>query len=192
MNTPAKTSPPRYSNREFPSYRFIPGQAPHPTRDPDGHSYNHPLEKPEAFEAGNWQSCDGYLYGIDLFNHGYWWEAHEAFEPVWVAVGKQTETGQFVQGLIQVAVANLKNIQGATDVARRMAKSGLDKMRRREGIYLGIDVPRFCREVTSFFEAGDQPAVIIDLVMADKEPTSVPGQPACSNIMARLKALISR
>ncbi|MFQ5661093.1 MAG: hypothetical protein ACE5GZ_11755 [Gammaproteobacteria bacterium] len=33
---------PRYTNRPFPSYRYVPGKAPHPTRDPDGHSYNKP------------------------------------------------------------------------------------------------------------------------------------------------------
>ena len=31
---------PRYTRRPFPAYRFVPGKAPHPTCDPDGHSYN--------------------------------------------------------------------------------------------------------------------------------------------------------
>ncbi|MER9007639.1 DUF309 domain-containing protein [Mesorhizobium sp. M0862] len=24
-----------------------------------------------------------FRWGIDLFNHGYYWEAHEAWEPLW-------------------------------------------------------------------------------------------------------------
>ncbi|TGQ49534.1 DUF309 domain-containing protein, partial [Mesorhizobium sp. M1C.F.Ca.ET.210.01.1.1] len=26
-----------------------------------------------------------FRWGIDLFNHGYYWEAHEAWEPLWHA-----------------------------------------------------------------------------------------------------------
>jgi hypothetical protein len=191
VNTPIDTTPPRYTDRKFPDYGFIPGKSPHPTRDADGHSYNKPMETLAAFDADNWQSCEVYLYGIDLFNHGYWWEAHEALEPVWLAAGKETETGLFVQGLIQIAVANLKNAQGATDVAQRMAKTGLDKMRRREGIYLGIDVRRFCTEVKTFFETDDQTPVLIELVMAKKESTGAVG-PGVTSILSRLKSLISR
>ena len=58
---------------------------------------------------GDWQSCELYLYGIDLFNYGYWWEAHEALETVWHAAGqKSTLCGTFIQGLIQLAGAQLK------------------------------------------------------------------------------------
>lgn len=149
------------------------------------------MEKLAAIDKSNWQSCETYLYGIDLFNHGYWWEAHEALEPVWLAAGKETETGLFVQGLIQIAVANLKNVQGATDVAQRMAMTGLDKMRRMEGICLGIDVRRFCTEVKAFFEAGDQPPVIIELVM-DKTESTGAWSPGVASILSRLKSLISR
>ena len=165
MNSPGKTTPPRYTDRTFPSYRFIPGKAPHPTRDPEGHSYNKPLEKLEPFELDQWQYCDEYLYGIDLFNHGYWWEAHEALEAVWVAAGRQTETGLFIQGLIQVAVAHLKRFQGFNDVAIRMATAGLDKMKYIKGVYLGIDVTTFRHEVKLYCANNDQLPVVIKLVM---------------------------
>ena len=165
MNPPGKTTPSRYTDRTFPPYRFIPGKAPHPTRDPDGHSYNKPLEKLEPFEVDQWQSCDEYLYGIDLFNYGYWWEAHEALEAVWVAAGRKTETGLFIQGLIQIAVAHLKRFQGFNDVARRMATEGLDKMKYIEGVYLGVDVTAFRHEVKLYSANNDQLPVIIKLVM---------------------------
>ena len=82
----------------------------------------------KSFDPDKWHSCEEYLYGIDLFNHGYWWEAHEALEAVWAAAGRRTKTGFFVQGLIQVAVAHLKKFQGLHDVATRMAQTGLQKM----------------------------------------------------------------
>lgn len=157
------STPPRYTDRPFPSYRFVPGKTPHPTRDPEGHSYNKHPEKLAAFKSGQWQSCDEYLYGIDLFNHGYWWEAHEALEAVWVAAGRQTETGLFIQGLIQIAVAHLKNFQGFNDVAKRMATEGLEKMKRINGIFLGINVAVFRNAVTAFFKTAGESPVIINL-----------------------------
>ena len=141
----------RYSSRPFPSYRFIPGLAPHPTRDLEGHSYNQESSPLKSFDPDNWHSCQEYLYGIDLFNHGYWWEAHEALEAVWVAAGRRTNTGLFVQGLIQVAVAHLKKFQGFHDVATRMAQSGLQKMMPFNQVYLGIEMARFRTAVTAYF-----------------------------------------
>lgn len=163
MSSTVKTSPPRYTDRPFPSYRFVPGRSPHPVRDPDGHSYNQPPVKLASFAAADWQSCDEYLYGIDLFNHGYWWEAHEALEAVWVAAGRQTETGLFVQGLILIAVAHLKMYQGFNDVGRRMAEDGLDKMKHKHGICLGIDVAVLRNAVKLYCAANGQSTVIIEL-----------------------------
>ena len=164
MNPPVTTAPPRYTDRKFPSYRYVPGKAPHPTRDPEGHSYNKPSAQLASFEAGQWQSCVEYLYGIDLLNHGYWWEAHEALEAVWIAAGRHTETGLFLQGLIQVAAAHLKRFQGLNDVAKRMAVSGLDKMKGIKGVYLGIDVVAFRSAVESYCSSDNQMPVLIKLM----------------------------
>ena len=165
MSTTVKTTPPRYTDRPFPSYRFVPGRSPHPVRDPEGHSYNKPPVQIKSFAAGQWQSCAEYLYGIDLFNHGYWWEAHEALEAVWVAAGRQTEAGLFIQGLILIAVAHLKMFQGFNGVARRMAEEGLDKMKRMQGIYLGIDVSVLRSAVEAYCAGDNQMPVIIDLII---------------------------
>ena len=115
----------RYTKRPFPTYRFVPGKAPHPGRDPDGHSYNKTPAQLGIFKSGDWQACHEYLYGIDLFNHEYWLVANEVLEAVWVAAGRRTETGLFIQGLIQIAVAHLKRLQGFHDTASRMASAGL-------------------------------------------------------------------
>ena len=164
MKSTVKTSTTRYTNRAFPPYRFIPGESPHPTRDPDGHSYKNMSEQLKSFENKQWQSCDAYLYGIDLFNYGYWWEAHEALEAVWIVAGRKTETGLFTQGLIQVSVAHLKKHQGFDDVAKRIAIEGLEKMMRKENIYLGIDVSKFRSHVESYFTGDNKMPVVIELV----------------------------
>jgi predicted metal-dependent hydrolase len=142
----------RYSERPFPPYRYLPFQGgathPHPRKDPGGHSYNQEEEFLIHFEPEDWPSCELYLYGVDLFNHGYWWEAHEAHEAVWIAAGqKSTACGQFVQGLIQLAGAQLKRFINEPKGAQSLTKAGVEKLSQVKGIYLGIEVAPFIAEV---------------------------------------------
>jgi hypothetical protein len=143
---------PRYTQRPFPPYRYLPFQTveslPHPRTDPAGHSYNEEEDYLPHFSSDDWRTCEPYLYGIDLFNHGYWWEAHEALETVWLAAGqKSTQCGKFVQGLIQLAGAQLKRFVGEPRGARSLTKSGIEKVSLVEGIYLGIEITSFIDEV---------------------------------------------
>lgn len=140
----------RYSRRPFPPYRYLPGAvgatAPHP-RAPAGHSYHSDEEYLPSFTPDDWRSCAAYLYGIDLFNHGYWWEAHEALETVWLAAGqKETVCGRFVQGLIQLAGAQLKRFVGEARGAHSLTANGCEKLAQVEGIYLGIEVAALIAE----------------------------------------------
>jgi len=153
----------RYTQRAFPEYRFIPGRTPHPTRDPRGHSYGRAPEKLDGFDADAWQDCEPYLYGIDLFNHGYWWEAHEAWEGRWNAAGKSTETGRFLQGLIQLAAACLKKHQGLEDGARMLAGEGMEKFPRTARDMLGIDLQHFGSAVNQFISGREAEAPTITL-----------------------------
>ena len=69
--------PPRWlPQKSLPPYAYLPGKNPHPVRDPTGHSY-HVEPIPVAAKAS--LSSDAFLWGLELFNHGYYWEAHEAW-----------------------------------------------------------------------------------------------------------------
>ena len=145
MFTKSRPDLPRYTRRSFPPYRYLPFQngarLPHPRTDPAGHSYNDAEDYLPHFSPEDWRDCEPYLYGIDLFNHGYWWEAHEAFGTVWLAAGqKTTMCGRFVQGLIQLSGAHLKRFVGETRGAQSLTKAGCEKLSESEGIYLGIKV----------------------------------------------------
>jgi Domain of unknown function (DUF309) len=48
-----------------------------------------------------------YLHGIDLFNHGFYWGAHEAWEGLWVACGRRGPTATYLQAL-NLAAAGFK------------------------------------------------------------------------------------
>ena len=101
----------RYTNLPWPAYRFLPGRDPHPHAYPAGHSSRPPGELPPPVEfksADQWRESVDYLFGCDLYNHGYWWEAHETWEGLWQLTDKSRVQGQFLQTLIQVAACHLK------------------------------------------------------------------------------------
>jgi hypothetical protein len=162
-----QSEPPRYSRRPFPAYRFVPGRTPHPTRDPAGHSYGHRPTPAASFDAERWYREDDYLYGVDLYNHGYWWEAHEAWESCWAAAGKLTPTGLFLQGLIQITAGCLKKHQGHTDAGRRLAQEGLDKFPLREHRFLGIELHSFRQSLLDFFAGNKREQPLIELTFPD-------------------------
>ena len=143
---------PRYSTRPFPPYHFVPGRAPHPRRDPRGHSYGLPEPKPTPFPADQWHTSEDYLYGIDLYNFAYWWECHEIFEGLWHAVGHDTEQGNCFQALIQLAAANLKRFIGNEQATQKLARSGLARLQKLPQLYMGIDVialSEACRAISA-------------------------------------------
>ena len=69
---------PRLSpNLEFPLYAYVPGETTHPSRAaPEDHRLAHVDDVSTAIS-----------YGIDLFDNGYFWEAHEVWETAWRARG---------------------------------------------------------------------------------------------------------
>jgi predicted metal-dependent hydrolase len=66
------------------------------------------------------------LRGVDLFNHGFYWEAHEAWEGLWHACGRKGVLADFLKGLIQLAASGVKHREGiphgVTNHARRAAE----------------------------------------------------------------------
>src|SRR6516162_1991742 len=108
MNESDSTLPRLVPEKPFPAYSFVPGQFPHPISDPEGHSYGIRHDAVASVDPENWSASRDYLFGIDLFNHGYYWEAHETWEGLWHAAGRQGPTGDLLKGLIALAAAGVK------------------------------------------------------------------------------------
>lgn len=154
---PPDPSWPRYSELPFPPYRFVPGVTPHPHRDPRGYAFGKGPETQPPWSPENWRTLTPYLYGIDLYNHAYWWECHETLEGLWHAVGRKGTPGDFLQGIIHVAAANLNRHRGKLAGAARQARKGLARLDRVEAarqIYMGVDVDVFTRAVRESFASG--------------------------------------
>ena len=104
--------------KRFPSYAYLPGRQPHPVRDPAGHSY-----QTEAMPVAAAVSLDSdiFLWGLDLFNHGYYWEAHEAWEGLWQVADRGGPLRMFFKGLILLSAAGVKIREGKQAAAMRHA-----------------------------------------------------------------------
>src|SRR3954465_6068363 len=98
-------------------YTYVPGQTPHPFSDPAGHRFGLDLPTPPTPDPERWRECRHYLLGIDLFNHGFYWEAHELWEKLWHACGRRGPLADFFKGLIQLAVVGVKLREGRSDGA---------------------------------------------------------------------------
>ena len=105
-------------NEPFPPYSYVTGRFPHPITDPTGHSFGAVAVACTAPEPDLWRGCRLYLYALDLFNHGYYWEAHEAWEALWHASGRKGLIGDFFKGLIKLAAAGVKAREGRPEGVR--------------------------------------------------------------------------
>ena len=100
----------------FPSYAYLPGKGPHPVRDPGGHSYG--VQSVLVIVS---LDSEEFAWGQDLFNHGYYWEAHEAWEGLWQAADRGSQLRAFLKALILLSATGVKIREGKRSPAMRHA-----------------------------------------------------------------------
>ena len=121
---PSQHAPRFVPDEPLPPYSYVSGHFPHPTRDPGGHSFGLPMHAAPAVDTNTWRQSHGYLLGCDLFNHGYYWEAHETWEALWKACGQRGPAADLLKGLIKLAAAGVKAREGRpAGVARHAARA---------------------------------------------------------------------
>lgn len=144
--------------RALPPYAFLPGRDPHPTRDPAGHSFGHETPPVTRVAPERWRDNEPYLWGVDLYNQGFLWEAHEAWEGLWHASKGDRIQALFLQALIQCAAAWLKISMEQPRGVERLSVLALEKLaevRASAGPeYMGLDLDAWCAAVRDFAAAG--------------------------------------
>ena len=125
----------------FPSYAFVPGLWPHPHSDPAGHRFR--VECPPQLEA-DWPAGLPFRRGIELFDAGYYWEAHEVWEGLWNAAGRRGPVADFLKALIQFAVVGVKIREGRLDGAKTHAARAAELLRGPDTA-AGFDVAALVR-----------------------------------------------
>jgi len=97
----------RHTRHAMPARRHIPGSGSVPDMA---------VLKAATADPGN-----AFAYGADLFNHGFFWEAHEVWEAVWVAAPPNSVRRLALRTLIQMANACLKLAMGKRNAFERLA-----------------------------------------------------------------------
>lgn len=129
----------------LPTYSYVPGGPwPHPGRE--AARLGTPRPAAAAIENDDWAGSPLFLRGVALFNGGFYWEAHEAWELLWHAHQRRGPTAEVLKGLIGLAAAGVKvrerQRHGVRIHARRASKlleSVADAHgRRRLGLDLGM------------------------------------------------------
>ena len=152
---------PRRTKYSLPSYRYVPGLLPHPFRHLDGHMAK---ERHIFLEADSWYQDEAFLYGADLFDDCFWWEAHEAWESCWLrAKGPEKDC---IQGLIQLAAALLKHHMGHKKARDRLFSRA--KMRLEGSSALGWELEETLNQAQRFFCGGDAPILGASFPKGDK------------------------
>ncbi|MGB5213166.1 MAG: DUF309 domain-containing protein, partial [Anderseniella sp.] len=113
-----------------------------------------PLEQakdltPAVTRAAEWQGNVPYLYGHDLLQAGYNWEAHEVWEAVWLATPANGPERLLLQALIQKANARLKSAMQRENAAIRLQEQveelRIDLIGRLGGrveMYMGVSIDK--------------------------------------------------
>lgn len=128
-----------------PSYAYIPGQTP-----------RHPEDAFDAIrdtaQAGmtpvDLAACDAFQTGLSYIETGFYWEAHEVLEPVWMVLENPSDDRQFVQALIQIANASLKLEMGRPKAALRLvaiSRGLLDGLDARS--LMGVEKRKLCERL---------------------------------------------
>lgn len=63
-----------------------------------------------------------FQHGLLYLDNGYYWEAHEVLEAVWLALPHKSDEKRFVQALIQLANACLKEQMKRPNAVRRLCE----------------------------------------------------------------------
>jgi uncharacterized protein len=93
----------------LPAYTFVPGGPwthPHRTSGAGLNTVAAGGDEPSRRDKSWWSAR--FLRGIELFNAGYYWEAHEFWEELWHVEGRRGPTADVLRALIKLAAAGVK------------------------------------------------------------------------------------
>ena len=83
--------------------------------------------------------------GLSLFNEAEWYLAHDYFEEIWHETDEPER--RTIQGILQIAVAQLHLERGNTNGALILYGEGLGRLKFAGTPELGIDIKRLCNIV---------------------------------------------
>lgn len=159
---------------ECPDYRHVPGR----NARPSGSFVQVIADRAMAVR----DLCDpevrfAWRYGIFLIGKGFFWEAHEVLEPVWMKAPPNSRERLMVQGFIQLANACLKVEMARPRAARRLSEMACalleDSARSATGAVLGADPDRCLAMIRRLADAiardDDWRRVLVDVSAIERD-----------------------
>lgn len=94
--------------------------------------------------------------GLGLYRAGYYWEAHEAWEPLWLRAKPNSRERAFLQGIIQLANGWLKIAMNKPIAAHRIAllaeehlgRAGAEIVLEQDPAWAGAELSRLKAQAT--------------------------------------------
>jgi len=112
---------------------------------------------PERTDPAAWRDNEAWLHGFSLYAAGYFWEAHEVWEPVWMGTTPNSAERHLAQGLIQIANACLKLAMNRPKAALRLARDARQRLQEAAGAgqdsLMGVEMAPLIRETHHFIAA---------------------------------------
>ncbi len=96
-----------FPQKQFPPYAFVPGHHPHPEKS-GGHMEGEKLNISNPLDPKNIYKSDEFLFALDLYNFGYYWESHVYFEALWNVSQRKGPIADFLKALIKLCAAGIK------------------------------------------------------------------------------------
>ncbi len=101
----------------MPEHAYVPGQTP---RHAEGRFEHLTATVHQGMSTAQLGQSEAFCTGLVYLRRGYFWEAHELFEPVWMALEAGSDDRRLVQALIQLANAQLKRKMQRPKAAKRL------------------------------------------------------------------------
>ena len=88
--------------------------------------------------------------GMKLFNSCQWYQAHDVFEEIWHETGGPER--QLIQGILQVAVAQVHLENSNTNGATILYGEALGRLKKYQLNNLGLDIVGLCKCISRRLE----------------------------------------
>jgi len=88
--------------------------------------------------------------GVELFNSGKYFEAHDYFEELWML--SKGESKLFYQGLVQISVGSYHLLSNNYKGALSQLKKGKEKLEKFPDSYEEINLKQFRQDINYLFE----------------------------------------
>lgn len=95
--------------------------------------------------------CKAWLAGWALLDAECFWEAHEVWEAVWMALPHNSAERRFVQASIQLANGLLKQKMGRPKAALRLGELSRNGLVGLQGEVMGVRTESVCRRLDLLF-----------------------------------------